>query len=304
MIRQRLQDSDALGYLISQLAHVEARVWERKYVAIMYPDLLPVSFEAGEWATSIEIHYTDDFAVGKFIGAGGDDIPYAQTETGRDIVPVRPAGIGYEYTLEELRQSEFLGLPLDARKANAARRGYEEHAQRVALFGDADRGMEGMLNHSTISTAASATTLTAALAGGNPRDDSAALINEPLNAVWEDSKGIELPDTVLMPLDHFGRLATTRLGTVNDTTILEYIQTKNIFSQQTGQPLRIKPIPQLTDSLMAYSSSEDVMVYHIPLVLRFLPPQPVGLKFRIPGEYKLAGVEVRYPGGATYRTAF
>ena len=58
----------------------------------------------------------------------------------------------------------------------------------------------------------------------------AALYNEAINAVIEDSKGIEIPDTVLLPIAHLNLLATTRLGTVNDTTMLEYIETKNAAS--------------------------------------------------------------------------
>ena len=299
-----LKDSAALGYLQSQLAHIEPQLWARKYTDIIYQDLFPVSFEAGEHATSIEVYFSDDFTEGKFVGAGGDDYNLTQTETTRDIVPVRLGGIGYEYTLEELRQSQFLNRPLDARKAMNARRGYEEHAQRICFFGDALRGMEGALNNSNIPTAASASTLDAALGGANPGDDSAALINEPLNAIWVDSNGTEIGDTVLVPLDHLAKLATTRLGTVNDTTILSYILANNIYTANTGQPLKIRAIPQLTDSLMAYSSSPDVMIYHIPLALRFLPPQLRGTKFLVPGEYKLSGVEVRYPAGANYRTGF
>lgn len=300
----RISDSDALGYLQSNLAHVEPTFWERKYTPIVYQDLIPISFEAGEWATSIEVRYTDGFTAGKFIGAAGDDMPFSRISTGRDQIPVAYGGIGYEYTMEELRQSAFLRRPLDSFQADQARRGYEEHAQNVAFNGDADRGLEGLLNHSAVSTSAAATTLVAAIGGANPGDDSAALINEPINAIIEGSKGIEMPNRILMPLAHLNLLATTRLGTVNDTTILEYVKTKNAFTARTGQPLDIRSIPQLTSSMVAYSSNPDVMVMHIPLPLRFLPVQLRNLTARIPGEYKLSGLEMRFPGAVTYRTGF
>ena len=300
----KFTDSDALGYVVSQLAHIEARVFERKYASIVYQDLIPISFEAGEYATSIETHYTDGVTLGKFIGAAGDDLPYARVNSGRDQIPVAYAGIGFEYTMEELRQASFLNRPLDVMQANLARRGYEEHAQTVAFNGDSVRGLEGLLNHSAVSSSASASTLTAALAGGTPGDSAAALINEPINAVIDASKGVEIPDTVLMPIDHLNRLASTRLGTVNDTTILDYVRTKNASTARTGRPINIRSLPQLTSSMVVYSSNPDVMVMHIPLPLRFLPPQFLGLKVRVPGEYKLSGLEMRYPGAITYRTGF
>lgn len=288
-------DSDALAYLMSNLAHKEAMFWERKYTPIRYQELIPVSFEAGEWATSVEIHYMDAATEGRFIGSSGDDIAFARASTGRDQLPVRYGGIGYEYNLEELRQAAFLQKPLDAMLANAARRGYEEHAQRVAFLGDSTRGLEGLLNHSTVPTAAAASTFALAADG----DAIAAIINEPINQILEQSQGAEVPDTVLLPISRLNLLRTTRLDTtVSAMTIGDYVQAHNA----TGRPLRFIGLPQLTNSMVVYSSSPDVMVMHIPLPLRFLAPQPTNLKVRIPGEYKLSGVEMRFPGAVRYRT--
>lgn len=297
----QVSDSDALGYLVSQLSHIEARVWERKYTSIIYQDLIPVSNEAGEWATSIEVHFTDGFTVGKFIGAAGDDIPFARVDSGRDQIPVGYGGIGYEYTLEELRQAAHLQRPLDSMQAQKARRGFEEHAQRVAFNGDADRNLEGLLAHSDVSTSAAATTFAAAADG----DAVAAIFNDPINSIIEDSKGIEIPDRVLLPIEQFNFLATTRFDTTSQPiTLLEYVKRNNAYTAMTNQPLDIRAIPQLDplDKMVVYSSSPDVMVMHIPMPLRFAPPQMSNLKVRVPGEYKIAGLEMRYPGAVTYRT--
>lgn len=294
----RFNDSDALGYLISQLAYVEPQVWQRKYGNIIYQDLVPVSNQAGEWATSVEVHYMDGLTEGKFVGEAADDLPYAQITTGRDQIPVRYAGIGYDYSLEELRQSAFLNRPLDALKGMVARRGYEEHAQRVCFYGDSARGLSGFLNHPSVGTAGAGSTFAAALAGATPGDSVAAIINEPINAIIDGTKGVEIPDTVLLPIARYNTIASTRLGSQTDTTILKFVQENNA----TGRALRIMGIPQLSNSMVVYKSDPEVMVFHIPMPLRFLPPQPVGLKFRIPGEYKLSGVEMRYPGAVLYRT--
>lgn len=294
----QLQDSDALGYLQSQLAYVEGKLWERKYAPIIYPQILPVSFEAGEYATSIEVHYADGVTEGKFIGAAGDDLPYANVTTGRDIIPVRYGGIGYEYTLEELRQSMFLNRPLDIMQADRARRGYEEHAQRVAFFGDSTRGLSGFLNHSAVTTGAASSTFATALGTGTPGDSLVAIFNEAIGAVWSGSQGIEVPDTILIGIARYNTLAGTRMGTSSDMTALKWLQENN----GTGQPIRVIPMPQLTTSFVVYSSKPEVCVMHIPMPLRFLPPQPINTKFRVPGEYKLSGVEMRFPGAVLYRT--
>jgi len=294
-------DSQALGYLTSQLSHIETRVWERKYTPIVYQDLVPVSNEAGEWATSIEVHYMDGTAEGKFISSAADDINFARIESGRDQVSVAYGGVGYEYTLDDLRKAAHLRRPLDTLQAVKARRGYEEHAQRIAFNGDADRGLEGLLNHSAVSTAAAASTF--AVAAAVSADAVAAIINEPINAIYDESNGMEIAGRVLLPISRFNLLATTRMDIAGSAmTLLEYIKRNNVYTAVTGKPLEIRALPQLTDSMVVYSANEDVMVMHIPLVLRFLPPQPMNLKVRVPGEYKIAGLEMRYPGAVRYRT--
>jgi len=302
MPQATVEDSDALGYLQSQLEYVEAKVWEKRFGHITYQDLIPVSFEASEWAESIAVHYTDSTTEGRFTNSGGDDIPFARIGTGRDQVPVNYGGIGYEYSLDDLRKATALNRPLNTMSAEAARRGYEEHAQRIAYLGDADRGTTGLLNRADVPTGAAASTIAVALASGTPGDSVAAIINELLNSIIETTKEIHLPNRLVLPIDIFNLLSSTRLSAINETSILDYISMHNAVTSRTKQPLDIRTLPQLSGKMLAYESSEDVMVYHIPLVLRFIAPQMRNLMVRVPGEYKLAGLEMRFPLACGYRT--
>jgi hypothetical protein len=55
-----------------------------------------------------------------------------------------------------------------------------------------------------------------------------------------------------------------------------------------------------TARMLGYVKSDTRLVMHVPLPLRFLAPQLVGLSVEIPGEYKYSGVEWRYPSSAVY----
>ena len=299
-----ITDADALGFLESQLTHIEATLWRRKFAPIIYQDLIPVSNEAGEYATSITIRHTDGFTKGKFIGSQGRDVPMTRVGAGQTIVPVEYAGIGFEYSMQELRQSAHLNIPLDAEQAILARRGFEEHAQEVAFFGSAPHNMTGLFNNPNVATGAAASTIDAALAGANPGDAVAAIINEAINAVIVNSKMVEIPDRVLLPTDQFTKIASTRLGSVSDTTILDFVREKNAATAALNRPIEIRAVPHLdaSDTMVVYASNPDVMVYHIPLTLRFTPPQQTGLMVQVFGEYSLSGVEIRFPAAVTYRT--
>ena len=299
----RFTDSDALAFLQSQLTHLTARVFEKKFAAIIYPELMPVTNEASEFAESITTHFLDGFTSGEFVGSGGDDIPFSRVAMDRDIIPVRYGGIGFEYSIDELRVSQALNRDLSILSAERARRGFEEHAQRVAFFGNAAAGLEGLFNHTAVATGAASATLPTAL--GTSGDAVAAIFNEAIDDIIETTKEIEIPDTVLLPSASFNLLAANRLDTAGSpVTILQYLRTNNNATARTGQPLTIRPIAHLDaeDKMVVYSSSEEVMAYHIPMELRFLPPQPRNLMIRVPGEYKLAGLELRFPGAVRYRT--
>ncbi|MCK5025060.1 MAG: DUF2184 domain-containing protein, partial [Nanoarchaeota archaeon] len=55
-----------------------------------------------------------------------------------------------------------------------------------------------------------------------------------------------------------------------------------------------------TDRMMSYDKDMDKVVMHVPMPLRFTEPQRKGRGFEVPGEFKLGGVEFRYPGSARY----
>ena len=153
MQNKQLTMDSGMAFLVGQLTHVEAKLYEVQYPAITYPQVMPVSTEAGEWATSIEYFSMDGAAVAKWIGSKAFDVPMVDLSSKRTTIPVELAGIGYDYSLEELRQAQHLNRPIPQLKANLARRGYEEMTQRIAMYGDSEVGYEGFTNNSNVATA-------------------------------------------------------------------------------------------------------------------------------------------------------
>ena len=81
----------------------------------------------------------------------------------------------------------------------------------------------------------------------------------------------------------------------------------NVAKVEKGLDIRFQPGFGLdtagsgsTRRMMAYVKSDTRLVMHVPLALRFLAPQLVGLSVQVPGEYKYSGVEFRYPKSAYY----
>lgn len=303
-MRMQFKDSnEALGYLVSQLAYIRNEVYVVKRRPILFAELVAVTSEAGEWATSVEVHYLDGATKGRFLGGAADDVPYVRAQTGRFSVPITPGGIGFEMSLEELRQSKFLGRDLNTSLAQLAYRGYQEHAQEIALLGDASRGYAGLLNSADVT----ATNAPSTLAAAADADAMVAILLSALEGVFNRTKTIERANTMLLPPAHFALAAHTRLSTDAKTTVLDYVKEKNVFTMEMGTPLEVRAVSELegigagsTDRMMVYDKSDTTVKMHIPMPHRFVSPQPDGLSMKVPGEYKLGGVEWLYPGAAQY----
>lgn len=297
---------DGLGFYISQLAAVEPRIYETKYPNINFQELIPVNSSIPEWADSVPYISYDAVTLGKFIGANADDLPNVAMKVKKDQVPVGYAGNSFEYSLDELRKSQQLRMPIDITLATAARRGAEEHMQRVAYFGDADRNMYGLFNHPNVTVDATSTLdwKGSGVTGKKILDE----INGWIGDVWNQSKGVHVPNTMVMAANRWTFLATTMATEyAPDKTLLEILQAQNLYTRMTGNPMTIVPRFQLEgagasgkDRVLIYEKNADNLVMYIPMFWRPTAPQPRNLKIKVPAEYKVSGTEFRYPMCAEY----
>lgn len=297
---------DGLGFYISQLAQVEPRIYQTKYPNINFQELIPLNSAVPEWVDSVDYISYDAVTLGKFIGANADDLPNVALKAKKDSVPVGYAGNSFEYSLDELRKSQQLNMPIDVTMATAARRGAEEHMQRVAYFGDADRKMWGLFNHTNVGSDATSTLQWngSAVTGKQILDE----INGFIGDVWNQSKGVHVPNTMVLAASRWTFLATTMATEyAPDKTLLEILQKQNLYTRMTGQPMMIVPRFQLEgagasskDRILIYEKSADNLVMYVPMFWRPTAPQPRNLKIKVPAEYKVSGTEFRYPMCAKY----
>ena len=294
---------DGMGCYISQLANLEAKIYEAKYTAINFEEMIPVNTNVPEWADSWDYISYDAVTVGKFIGSSADDLPSVALSANKTSVPIGYAGNSFDYSLDELRKTQQLRIPVDVTKGRAAFRGAKEHSQRVAYFGDADRGMTGLFNNPNVSLDNS--TVNWATATGQEIVDD---MNSLLISVWINSANTHLPNAFALDSTRYAVISSRRMDSGTDTTILQFFMQNNLYTTTTNQPLRIFPRLQLLeagaggkDRMMAYELNDDNLGMVNPIPWRALAPQMVGLNIKVPCEYKIGGVEFRYLFSAAYR---
>jgi hypothetical protein len=284
----------ALGFVVSQTAHIERQVNETVYPDIQYPQLIPVDTTAHPFAQTVTYYSSDRFGKADWINGNAKDIPLAGTEMAEHKTAVHTAGIGYDFGFEEVGVAQLMGIGLEAGKAMAARRAYEEMVDRVAIQGDATKNFQGLINNSGVTAVAAAGAWSAATDDAILKD-----VNDLILGVATDTLYSSIADTLLLPLTRLNLLATNRLGDTQ-STLLEFIRRNNTYTAMSGQPLTIRGIRGLdtagagsTARMVAYRRSPDVLKLHLPMPHRFFPAQQQGLHYVVPGVFRLGGLDIR-----------
>lgn len=303
---------DGIAFYVSQLAHIETTLYKTPYAAIDYADLIPPVQGIPEWADEWNYISYDGVTMGKFIGSSAKDLPRVTVSANKSRVNIGYAGVGYDYSIDEMRKAAQMRMPIDTTKAELAFRGSQEHMQRVAYFGDADRGMTGLFNNANLALDNSTVDWSTAT-GQEIIDDMNSLLVE----VWTNSKSIHLPDTLVMTPTRYATLSSRRMDTGTDTTILQFFMLNNLYTTRTKQQITIEPRYQLEaselaangvsnggkDRMMAYEKNPRNLGMANPLPFRQTAPQIQGLNIAVDCEYKMSGVEFRFPFSGAYRDA-
>lgn len=293
-----------LAFLQPQLAYVESKIFEVKYKDITYNQILPISTEAGEWATSIIYYYMDGRALAKFVGSKSLDVPISEVGAEEVSVKVELGATGYEYSDEELRQAMHNRMNLPTMKAQMARRAFEELTQATALTGNTTHNLPGFINNTNV-TASTAVDPGSGTEWVNKTPAQIIYdVNDMFSDIVVDSLQVEKADTLLLPTAQYNYIVATPRSDASDMTIAQWLVANSPYLSSMAD---IIPTPELagagaggTDRMMAYTKSPDKVIFHIPMPLKFTAPQRKGRGFEVPGEFKIGGCEFRYPGSARY----
>jgi hypothetical protein len=204
-------------------------------------------------------------------------------------------------------------MNLSADKAEAARRAYEEFVDNIAILGDADKGITGLVNNADVTATDAAPNdggaggvgATSSAWADKTADEIVADVNDALSGIWSDSLQVEMANTVLLPVAEMARIATMARGTGTDTSVLAWLKANNVYTLTTGQPLTIRAVRGLegvgSGRMVVYRKDPQVLKLHIPMPHRFMPAWQTGpITYDVPGIFRLAGVDVRRPGAMRY----
>jgi hypothetical protein len=237
----------ALGFILPQQLRIETEVYKIKYPSFDYARLLPVITDGDMWDVGSVFFSGDIAGKAEFLSSKGFDMPYADIAKSQFIQTNQLAGIGYEWSLGELKRAEKLGQDLGADKAAAARKVAEQFLYNIALTGSTEKNWTGMINDANVPTA----NVTADGTGSTTSwDNKTALqilrdINAAIEGVYNNTLETEVADSLALPTSRLQLIARTPIGDNADKTILTFIRENNAYTAETGRPLNIKGVRNL-----------------------------------------------------------
>lgn len=298
-----LDDSQSL-YFSRQLQQIDPLMYGTKYPDLEAERLLP---------SRIQVDPALDVYVRRQFDMRGEAVPMAGNEDGAPLVGLNASEAlykmekwisAYGWDVDEIRKSAKLGMDLNTKDAEAARRTIAEKLNKVALLGLSTKGIEGLFNVSI------------ALTYTIPADGSGSLAtfaSKTVDQVLRDLFGmadysqnqtidIETPRRMLLPKTTIRQLSVLRMGSVNDTTVLEFFKAQRPNLEIIGANYLDTAGSGTTKRAVVYDPSQVEWLVSMPF--NQLAPQFKGFRQVINCEGKGGGVVTSYPKSIVYGDGF
>lgn len=295
----------ATELVVSQFDQVQAEFLDVKYPEVLYDqefDSASVKTDINPGALNVVYRTRDIKGTGNFVNGSSRNIPRVGQVIGQVTVPILDAAVGFTLMDAEARRYQFAyQSSLAQDMGGVMKRAAEYHLERGWFFGDSDANFKPYLDYTAI------TKITADDTFDNQTPaEWVAAINDAITTVWENSKTVHLPDLVELPLAQFAKLTEAfvigsgPLGVA--VSAIKYLQENNIYTLQTGKPLKIRALRYLTgagtagaDRAIIRETNPDNYMLPLPLPYQLTQPVPIPLGVEGFAEYIFGSFHVKRP---------
>jgi len=287
-----------------QLEAIESVTYDVLYPDLEARDIFGTNTFGGAGAQTLTYRSYDRVGKAQVINARAIDLPKSDINGKEFSLGVKSVGTAYDFDVDEVAAAQMAGLPLEARRAMASRRGYEEFVNDAVWYGNVDAGMTGFFQNADITRATVANGASAASEWDNKTpDEILADLNAACGAMFASTKKIHRPTKLLLPVLKWNYIRSTPRSALSDTTILEYFIQNSEFITSSDQ---VKPLNAIEGQgaggtecfvIMTDKTPEGTETIRIrePLPLQYFPVQLHGLVYEVPGRGRFGGLEVTYP---------
>ena len=302
-----------LAYYVNQLDNLDKKLYEPLYATTWGRDIklrtgISMANESTSFIRSNIGAVGTQSATGKpWLAPNSTTLPGVSINGERVVLPLRLLGQEVSYTSVELERSQLLGEPIDQQKIDGLNILYQMSTDEMVYVGDTAVGAEGLLNSSLVTSGSVA----AGAAGGTPwasktPDEILADVNTLVEAAWAASGFSVCPDKLLLPPVQYAYIASQKVSTAGNVSILTFLEDNSISLRVNGRKLDIQPVKWLAgrgaagaNRMVTYTNDENRVRF--PMVpIRRETPYYLGIKFNAPYIWAFGETEFVYPETVRY----
>lgn len=289
-------------FFARELESIDERQFEVKYAQLEAFQLVPVSSTDHPGDETYTYEQYDGRAIAEITSNYASGSPRADVDGQEFTSRFRSLRNSYGYNVQEIRAAQKAGKPLDAMRANVARRGINEKIEEIALKGNAEHGLIGLFNQpnaQTFTVPAGASTDTEWTS--KTSDEIIADVIGMLDQVPTTTNEAEQVKRVLLPYTRFRLIRTKRMGPGDGSaTVLSYLQEKFPQVEFRGALHLDTAGVGGTMRMVGYDPAPETIELRVPVAFESFPPQVQGMEFVIENHARIGGVVLRYPLSMIY----
>ena len=304
-----------------QLEYIQAQSYDTLYPDLMGRECFASNTEGGEGINQITYRSYDKRGKAVVISGKATDLPRVDIDGKEYTIDVRTLGNSFGYSRQELAASRLTGMPLEARKAEVARRTYEEKVNALTWFGEAKNNIGGLfggpatcpwstITNTAVAGASGGTNLLAWGADKTP-DEVVADLTTACATMYADTLKIHKPNQIFMSVEKKLYLTNTPRSLQSDMSIMNWFLANNNFIKSAED---IKDINELSgifgatpgpvtgdkEGFVVVENKPDNLRLREPFPYIHLPVQYKGLEFEINCYGRFAGLEIIRPAAIAF----
>lgn len=297
LLNDAADDSESV-FFAQQLEYIKSKTYDEKLANLNAAKLFPVSSTADAGAETISYESYGMVGIAKLVASYADDLPRADIKGTKVTVSVYSAGTSYGYSTQDIRAAKMKGLPLDARRALSARRANDTFINKIAFKGDKEGRIVGILDNPNITTSvvpADGSNNSTKWADKTP-EQVLRDMNDAVSGIVDLTNGVEIPDTMVLPIKQYNYIANTVVPNTAGESILTNFKKNNQYIKNIVSAVEMKGAGSGGEDVgLIYRKDIDAVSLEIPMPFTQYAPQARSLEFVVPCESRTAGVIVYYP---------
>lgn len=300
------RDASESIWFARQLEYIRPGLLEVLYPRLEGKSLVPVDSSIGPGAQQWTYRAFNKVGAAALVEDYSTDPPRADVSGIEATQVIRPYAVMYGYNFQELRAGMMAQLPLDVRKAMAARYAMELKIDQIIFYGDTAGGLKGLLNQSSTTAFTVANGVKGTKLWRDKTPDEVVLdMHNFVNNVVSTSLGVYQPTTLLLPLKAYQMASTRRMGDGSNETILSFFQNTNPYIQEVRPTYRLDQSQSAnwsgtTGRMCCYDKDPERLVMLLPVEFEQLAPQQMGFEYKTLCHMRTGGVVALHPASISY----